>query len=325
MFSHFLSRFLYKLLRKALHIQIKCIRKALSIFNKLRVNHDCPKLVIPFCVSTGFSNIYWQKSWKTELFGRLVDVREGVFIDVGANVGQTLIDVLVTHPKTHYVGFEPNVSCVFYLNELIQANSFTNCTVLPVGLADETQCLPLYRAKDLLDDSGATLISDLRPSGTYDSDYVSCFRFDEIRPILGIEKINFVKIDVEGSEFEALVGMRKSLLECRPVILCEVLFTDIKADIAQHRMRNERLIRLLGDLNYQVFQLHKSKDNRLVIDARKIQQFASEYWTVENKEFCDYLFVPAEKEVHVLNTLFPGKSLTESPTSDYTDARLDMA
>lgn len=307
MINDFTSRFSYKLFRKTLHIQTKIIRKTLNVFNKLRVNYDCPKFIIPFCVSTGFNNIYWKKSWKTEVFERLVDTDDGVFIDVGANVGQTLVDVLVPHPMAHYIGFEPNVSCVFYLKELIQANSFNNCQIIPTGLADKTTCLSLYRTKDLIDDSGATIISDLRPDRSYDIDYISCFKFDELRPNLSIGNINFIKIDVEGAELESLTGMRKSLQECRPIILCEVLFTDSKADLAHHKVRNDQLMQFLRDLNYEVLQLFKSDDDTHVVDAKKIENFTSEYWTLENKYYCDYLFIPEEKGAYVLNTLLPEK------------------
>jgi len=307
MINDFAPHLSYRFFRKTLHIQTKLIRGALKVFNTFRVNYDCPELRIPLSASIGFNNIYWKKSWKTEVLGRLADADGGVFIDVGANIGQTLLDFLVAHPKAHYVGFEPNISCVFYLKELIRSNSFDNCLIIPTGLADETQCLTLYRTRGNLDDVCATIIPDLRPGRLCDIEHVPCFKFDEIRHSLGIENINFIKIDVEGAELESLAGMRKSLEECRPIILCEVLFADDKADLAHHEVRNKQLMQFLEELNYEVLQLHKSADDAHVIDARKIRNFTCEYWSHENKDFCDYLFIPEEKKAFVVNALLPGR------------------
>ncbi len=307
MTNDFTSRFLYRLFRKALYAFTNIIRNTLNALNKLRVNYYGKDFRIPFCVSTGFNNIYWSKSWKTDLIERLVDINDEIFVDVGANIGQTLLDLLVVHPKARYVGFEPNVSCVFYLKELIRINSFNRCLIVPVGLTDETRCLSLYRGRDDHDDMAATILSELRPDKLCEIDCIPCFMFDEIRHSLGLGNISFVKIDVEGSELEALRGMTKSLEECRPFVLCEVLFTDSKADLAAHKVRNNRLIEFLATFKYEVLQLVKSDDDAHIVDAKKMQNFTSAYWTLENKDLCDYLFIPKEKESHVLNALLPHK------------------
>jgi FkbM family methyltransferase len=302
------SRFLYRLIRKILVTQIVLIRKALIAQNKFRINYECPGLTIPLCVSTGYNSVYWKKSWKTDVIERLVNANDGLFIDVGANLGQTLLDLIVVHPMARYVGFEPNVACVFYLKELILANSFDRCLIVPAGLTDETRCLSLYRSKYIPNDSAATIVSDLRPDKLCHIDFVPCFRFDEIRHSLSGDNINFVKIDIEGSELESLVGMRKSLQECRPLILCEVLFTDSKANLARHKVRNDQLMQFLRDLGYEVLQLVKSSDDRHVVDAKKIRRFTSAYHTLDNKDYCDYLFIPEEKEEYVLNALLKAHS-----------------
>jgi hypothetical protein len=125
--------------------------------------------------------------------------------------------------------------------------------------------------------------------------------FDQIPHSLSSDNVDFVKIDIEGAELEGLIGMRQSLQECKPIILCEV--PDHKADIVHHNARKDELMQLLRNLNYNVLQLIKSADRRHIIDAKKIDKFTSSYWTLENKDLCDYIFIPEGKQKHVLSAL----------------------
>jgi FkbM family methyltransferase len=309
MATRFVADCMCQLFRKISKAQAKLIRLTIRVQNRLQVDHEGPVVNIPLCVSTGFENSRWRPSWKTDVINRLVDENSGTFVDVGANIGQTLLDLLSSHPLTRYVGFEPNVSCVYYLKELVLSNSFGSCQVIPAGLSDASGCLQLFRHKGNPDDTCATIIRDLRPDRLYDVDVVPCFRFDDIHSGLDAGDIQFVKIDVEGAELETLVGMSNTLRLFRPIILCEVLFTDSKADIAAHKSRNYRLMQFLGEMNYQVRQLIKSPDDTRVVDALRVKKFASAFWTHENKDLCDYLFIPSEKEATVLHTLLPGTSV----------------
>ncbi len=81
--------------------------------------------------------------------------------------------------------------------------------------------MPLFRHKDALTDSCGSIISDLRPSRSFDVDIVPCFKFDDVRQNLDLGEIGFVKIDVEGAELETLMGMEMSVRECQPIILCK--------------------------------------------------------------------------------------------------------
>lgn len=269
----------------------------------VRVRLNGQELVIPASMHDGLQNVFWTRSWKTEVIDCLVNADDGLFVDVGANVGQTLLDLYLVNPEAHYLGFEPNVACVDYLNELIRINSLPNYRIVPVGLAEESNCRLLFRHQEALTDSCGSIISDLRPSRVFDTDIIPCFRFDEVRQDLALGKVGFVKIDVEGAELEALIGMEGSIQGCRPLVLCEVLFTDDKADLAAKTKRNNKLMGFLSGMSYTVLQLIKSDDVAHIVDAKKIQEFPSAYWTTENKELCDYLFIPEEKETDVLSSL----------------------
>jgi len=122
-------------------------------------------------------------------------------------------------PEYSYAGFEPNFKCVTYLQELIEINAFSDYQVFPIGLSDIAMCLPLFRGKGNETDCSASIVRNLRPDREFDIDMVPCFTFDEVRKSMKLETVNFIKIDVEGAELEAVTGMINSINECKPVIL----------------------------------------------------------------------------------------------------------
>jgi FkbM family methyltransferase len=266
------------------------------------------EVVIPVIRTGGFKNVSWAMSWKSEILAHFVDAASGSFIDVGANLGQTLLDLYSISPKIAYIGFEPNIACAAYLKKLIQINVLRNYRVIPVALSDQNICRPLYLRRGKLTDPCGSVIPDLRPNRVFDVDTVPCFRFDDIQKWLKLGKIGFIKIDVEGAELEVLSGMKTTVKEYRPFILCEVLFTDRNANITTSRQRNEMLLELLTQMDYCVRQLVKSPDLAHVVDARKCREFASAYWSNENKELCDYLFIPNEKIMRVKNYIDGGQA-----------------
>ena len=59
----------------------------------------------------------WAGSWKAIVFERLVQGSRPIFVDVGANIGQTLLEIFATHPDAGYVGFEPIPPCVILFGQ----------------------------------------------------------------------------------------------------------------------------------------------------------------------------------------------------------------
>jgi FkbM family methyltransferase len=298
----------YRIGRKSAYHLATALRRTLNRLNTFRLNPYCPDFKLPVFAATDFTNVFWRPTWKTDLIKRLVSPDGGAFIDVGANVGQTLLDALVSHPTVQYIGFEPNPSCVFYLRTIIKLSEFNKCQLIPVGLSDETRCVPFYLSKDAdTSDTRATILRDLRPTRALYSQYIPCFRFDDLYENIDVENINFIKIDVEGAELETLIGMKASLQKFRPNILCEVLFTDEDADLSESKLRNQKLMALLNQLEFSVLQLIKPGDSPQVIDVKQIEEFSSGYWTHETMDECDYLFIPKEKEHQVIGSLLePG-------------------
>ena len=126
---------------------------------RARIGHTT--VTIPVNRIQGLAHLRWKRTWMTHVLERLVGIKAGSFIDIGANIGQTLLDLQATHPEVAYVGFEPNSGCSTYVNDLIRTNSLSNCTVIPVALADEAKLSRLYCHVGAPMDDRGTIVPDL--------------------------------------------------------------------------------------------------------------------------------------------------------------------
>ena len=139
-------------------------------------------------------------------------------LDIGANVGDwTILMAARVGPQGKVIAFEP----VPYLAQTIVKTSRINrqgwveVQELALGSADGTTEFSVERAN-----SGGSRIG--RIAGDFSQISVKAARLDSFlaaRP--DIQRVDFVKIDVEGFEEAVLQGARDSLARFRPAVLFE--------------------------------------------------------------------------------------------------------
>jgi len=231
----------------------------------------------------------WKAHWKTRAIAAILARRSGTFIDVGANVGQSLLDFLSSSHRSAYLGFEPNLTCYQHLATFIAENCLDNCKVVPAGLGDRNGIATLYRlAGDV--DSGGTMLKELRPRTKVMSDPCCIFKLDDLPELLPEPEIALIKIDAEGSELAVLRGMEMTVRRAQPWLLCEVLHRDDLAEAAPYHRRCAELMRLLRELGYGVQRaVH---DDAQIVELEGVSEFPDKLWTDESIRLCDYLFVP---------------------------------
>jgi FkbM family methyltransferase len=264
----------------------------------LPASHGDQKVSIPVLRGTGLG-VYKQfrsgeETWKLGLYKRLLGLTDGLFVDVGVNLGQTLIQLRQIDRERPYLGFEPNPDCLHYVDTLIRRNSYAHVELLAVGIGENTGVLSLYLPPGRSTDSTATLIKDLRPDRDYDARQVPIFSEDHLVGLIGDRKLGVVKVDVEGAEPEVFKGLRNSIDKDRPAVLCEVLFTDHRGDLDASATRNAELMSILGGIGYRVFQIRKSDDRQRIAALTSMDEFPRGYHEGENMALADYLFLPAE-------------------------------
>lgn len=262
------------------------------------------KLSIPLGGAGSLPLLSWRESWKTEIIRRLATIKDGGFVDVGANVGQTLLDFIAACPNQldRYLGFEPNPVCAAYLEEFRRINRLTGCSVIPVGLSDHTTVLPIYLSSNNPADVGGTIIKDLRSMQREEMKFVPIYRFDYLWEEIGTNTISIIKIDVEGAEMHVLMGMRDSILEFRPYIICEVLHASSPTDLSEYTGRIESLMKLLDEFGYVVFKIVRNAEDDL-LGIEPISSFPIKRWDIDSVKECDYLFSPMEDAAKAVTSI----------------------
>ena len=226
--------------------------------------------------------------WMINLLRNVMPHREGAFIDIGANLGQTLVKVQAVAPEIQYVGFEPNPICVFYLWELIKLNEWHNCTIVPAGLYPENKILNLECIGDKDADSGASIIHNFRSNRQITKTIpVPVLNYQSIQNTLEIGPVGFIKIDVEGAELDVVETLRPLIEKNKPILLVEILPVH-KAENIERKKRQEELLRILKSLKYKVFRIQKK--NGEFFELVPINDIGIH----GDLDLCDYIMVPCE-------------------------------
>jgi FkbM family methyltransferase len=140
--------------------------------------------------------------------------KDETWIDVGANYGYTVLALSKNiGPEGKIYAFEPVTSTFEALNETIKLNNLKNI---------ETYCIALSDNKNLFKKRFQSTRGMLTNEDSSSKLEISLISLDSYFDYNTINKIDGIKIDVDGPELEVLIGM-KSLLEIHgPKIVIEV-------------------------------------------------------------------------------------------------------
>jgi FkbM family methyltransferase len=222
---------------------------------------------IPILGRTGFLNMWMTEPWMIDVLKIVLPVSQGVFIDVGVNSGQTLLKLKSVSNDIEYVGFEPNPTCIHYVNELIRINEFKNVTLIPAGISTDSQVAKLFFFDNSEMDSSASIIKDFRPDHKVEKiEFIPVFNMTTVKQSVDMGKIGVIKIDVEGGELEVLSSMKNEIVLNRPVILIEIL-PAYKEDNFVRIQRQNEIQQLFKDWGYSIFRVIKENEQLLQIEA----------------------------------------------------------
>jgi FkbM family methyltransferase len=218
------------------------------------------RFAVPIVFGCGVADGATRETWLNDILRRCFERRAGAFVDVGANLGQTLLKVRALDPDRPYYGFEPHPFCCHYLRELVARNALRACAIVPVALADRVTVTPLLSTGAT--DTWATIVDGFRPSARYSrADPVPVFDGDSVLRQLAAPPVACIKIDAEGAELDVLRGLQQTIARDRPYILCEILPVHNPAT-PQGALRLSRQDQLFEFITSHGYRLYRVSTNR---------------------------------------------------------------
>jgi len=199
------------------------------------------------------------------LHGRL---RPGqVCLDVGANLGQVSVHMgALVRPGGRVLSFEPLPHVRERLVRHVAENGLAQVVeVHPLALADRTGTATFHFAERAVDNQGmGSLVMDEHPSLALRCE-VRTMRLDDFVAERRIERIDWIKIDIQGAEPLFLEGARATLERDAPDLLVEVDADDLRAAGSTSR----ELLAQLDRLGYRAFELRRGRAGP-AIDPRSV-------------------------------------------------------
>jgi FkbM family methyltransferase len=142
-----------------------------------------------------------------------------VFIDVGANIGlYTLKAARLVGATGKVLALEPGREAFAQLQANLALNAFPWVTTLREAASDHDGAAVLHHVPLGDDPQAFSLIA--HPLAV-EGETVAVRRLDAIAMDAGLERIDLIKIDVEGAEPQVLDGMAQMLTTTRPAVLFE--------------------------------------------------------------------------------------------------------
>lgn len=146
---------------------------------------------------------------------------DAVIFDIGANVGTFLYQFENKMKHQNIFAFEPNKKLNTRLKRL-----FPKMNVSSVALSDENTTaefkVPIIKGKMVA--SRGTLNTSYKEKDEENSytETVEVAKLDDWAKSKNIQKIDFIKIDVEGNEMKTLFGGKNTIQQFKPTLMVEM-------------------------------------------------------------------------------------------------------
>lgn len=140
---------------------------------------------------------------------------DSVCLDIGANIGALTVILARLAPAGRVYGFELSLVTSQMLARNVRDNHLSNVTVIHAAVGETEGEVAVHRIDTHLGFAHVVTAQDVH------QEIVPAISIDEFRRVWNVARVDFIKLDVEGEEVAALAGMRRTIRECRPVMIVE--------------------------------------------------------------------------------------------------------
>lgn len=155
-------------------------------------------------------------SFEPETVSLLKTLAHGIALDIGANIGCTALAMSQVCERVY--AFEPSPSTHHLLHGNVAGQKNILTLNFGLGLKDRRETItfaPNNRA-------GGFIASGVTANGIHNHESIVVHKLDAVTKKHGIDRVDFMKIDVEGFEENVLRGSKKTLKRFHPVVALEL-------------------------------------------------------------------------------------------------------
>lgn len=213
---------------------IKCVKKLLS--RNTVVNYMNCKLYVDPDLVTLFEN---SEEFMWECFAKYLG-ECSVFVDIGAHIGKYAVPVAKALGECGLVvAIEPHPDNYGLLLRNIDLNKLRNVVALRIAAWSSEEELTLFTGE-------YSTRHSVKKNHGLGSIVVKAKPLDNVLEEIGVNRVDLIKIDVEGAEVEVLKGMSETMKRHHPVIVVEVWSENsklVEEIVSQFGYRVERINR----------------------------------------------------------------------------------
>lgn len=179
-----------------------------------------------------------------ETYKCISHIKEPIIFDIGANIGTYATWITKLFPNGKIYCFEPQRLVFQILCGNFAINNYDNCYTYNIALGSKNDIIeieePNYNQNENF--GSFSLIEDRIKSKSGQKYSIQMMTLDNFVSVYNIDKVDFIKIDVEGMDLEVLKGTENILKKYKPSIFIE--YSDTRKSILPE------IINYLGADNY---------------------------------------------------------------------------
>ncbi len=227
------------------------------------------------------SNIFWQgveeeDRGQVKLLKKLLKPNHVLF-DVGANIGViTMIAAnILTDGRVH--AFEPFRHHLEKLHRNLRANDFQNVVLNPYALSDgngnHDLYVPEYDEDEINNTGRASVNPDRDLKDEFNTEEITTHRMDTYVEENTVNRLDFIKIDVEGEELSVLRGGRDTLNRFSPDVMMELN----RNHLDRAGESPEKVLSFWDELDYSVYRIGYNGEISPVESTEKLDRHQNLY------------------------------------------------
>lgn len=187
-----------------------------------------------------------------------------VVLDIGAHIGYyTIIFSELVGPKGKVYAFEPHPKNFQLLKKTVETNNLTNVEIFQNIVSDKNKLVDFYISK--LDSIGNRMFNSDEANQKIEINSISIDEFLKNRN----DKINFIKMDIQGAEVLAIDGMKETLKNNKNLKIIQEWWPDA---IRKYNRTPDSHLNFLEELGFNFYVVDENLDQLTRITIPKLME-----------------------------------------------------